>query len=182
VTDGKDGVALLNNTLYGYSYINGDLKLTLMRSAGNPDIYPNLGKFNISYSLYPHAGNWENDVWAEGDNYNVPVYAAEPRSLSFGKENASDPEEASFFSLDAPNVVLSGMKQSEDGKEFIVRLAEVEGKTTTVNLSVPVKIKKARRLNLIELPLDGVTEPSINGKSVQVQIKPHEIVTVGIKY
>ena len=54
LTDGKTGIALLNKTKYGHSYHDGDLRLTLMRSAGNPDIYPNLGKFNISYALYPH--------------------------------------------------------------------------------------------------------------------------------
>jgi alpha-mannosidase len=181
VTDGKDGLALLNKTLYGHSFHNGDLRLTLMRSAGNPDIYPNIGKFNFSYSLYPHTDTWENGVWTEGDDYNVPVYASEPPSLAFGKEHATGPEEASFFSVDASNVVLTGMKQSEDGKELIVRLAEIEGKNTTVNLQVPVNIKKVRRLNLIELPLEGVTTPSVNGKSVQVQIRPHEIVTLGIK-
>jgi len=37
-----------------------------MRTAGDPDIYPNLGKFNISYSLFPHVGDWKNGVWAEG--------------------------------------------------------------------------------------------------------------------
>ena len=55
LSDGNTGIALLNNTLYGHSYHNGDLRLTLLRSAGSPDIYPNIGKFNISYALYPHA-------------------------------------------------------------------------------------------------------------------------------
>jgi alpha-mannosidase len=180
VTDGKNGIALLNKTKYGYSYHNGDLRLTLMRSAGSPDIYPNLGKFNISYALYPHTGDWGNGVWEEGDDFNVPVYAAEPPSLAFGKEHASRPEEASFFSVDAPNVILSGTKQSENGKELIVRLVEVEGKATTVTLKVPVPIRAARRLNLLELPLENTGNPIVNGQSVKVKIRAHEIVTLGI--
>ena len=134
VTDGKVGIALLNKTKYGHSYHNGDLRITLMRTAGDPDIYPNLGKFNISYSLFPHAGDWKNGVWAEGEDFNVPVYAAEPPSLALVKAHATRPEEASFFSVDAPGVVLSGIKQAEDGNELIIRLAEVEGKPTTVKL------------------------------------------------
>ena len=95
-----------------------------MRAAGDPDIYPNLGKFNISYALYPHAGDWKKGgVWAEGEDFNIPVYAAEPPSLALAKAHATRPEEASFFSVDAPGVVLTGMKQSEEGNELIVRLA-----------------------------------------------------------
>jgi alpha-mannosidase len=180
VTDGKAGIALLNKTKYGHSYTRGDLRLTLMRSAGDPDIYPNLGKFNISYSLFPHEGDWTNGVWAEGDNFNVPVYAAEPPSLAQGKEHATRPEETSFFSVDAPGVFISGIKPSEDGKELIVRLAETEGKATTVNVKMPLNVSTARRLNIIELPLDDVVEPVINGRYVQVKIRPHEIVTMGL--
>ena len=180
VSDGKVGIALLNKTRYGHSYSRGDLRLTLMRSAGDPDIYPNLGKFNISYSLFPHEGDWKSGVWAEGDNFNIPVYAAEPPSLALGKSHATRAEEDSFFSIDAPGVVLSGIKQSEDGKELIVRLAEVEGKPTTVNLRLPVNVSAARRLNLVELPLPTAADPTVSGRSVQVKMGANEIVTLGL--
>ena len=180
VSDGKVGIALLNKTKYGHSYSRGDLRITLMRSAGDPDIYPNLGKFNISYSLFPHEGDWKNGVWAEGEDFNVPVYAAEPPSLALVKTTNTRPEEASFFSVDAPGVILSGMKQAEDGKELIVRLAEVEGKTTSVNLRVPVNVSSARRLNLVELPLTNAANPTVNGKTIQVAIRANEIVTLGL--
>ena len=144
VTNGKTGIALLNKTKYGHSYHNGELRLTLMRSAGDPDIYPNLGKFNISYALYPHAGASGSDVWAEGDDFNVPVYAAEPPSLALVKNHASRPEEASFFSLSPANVVMTGVKQSEDGEELVVRLVEIEGKGTTATVNLPVMAKSVR--------------------------------------
>lgn len=180
VTDGKDGIALLNKTKYGHSYNHGDLRLTLMRSAGEPDIYPNLGKYIISYSLFPHSGEWKNGVWAEGDDFNVPVYAAEPPSLALVKEHATRPEEDSFISLDSKGVILTGMKQAAEGKELIIRLVEVEGRETVVNLKLPVRISAARRLNLIELPLEDAANPVVNNKSVQIKIRPNEIVTLGI--
>jgi alpha-mannosidase len=180
VTDGNVGIALLNKTKYGHSYSHGDLRITLMRTAGDPDIYPNLGKFNISYSLFPHAGDWKNGVWAEGEDFNIPVYAAEPPSLALVKAHATRPEEASFFTLDAQGVVMTGMKQSEEGKELIIRLSEINGRETTVNVTVPVDVVSARRLNLIEFPLENASEPIVNGKIIQVKIKPNEIVTLGI--
>jgi alpha-mannosidase len=151
-----------------------------MRAAGAPDIYPNLGKFNISYALYPHAGDWKNGVFTEGEDFNVPIYAAEPPSLALVKAHATRPEEASFFVIDAPGVVMTGIKQSEEGNELIVRLNEVFGKETTVNLKLPVNIKAARRLNILELPLRNADKPVVTGDSVQIKIKPHEIVTIGL--
>lgn len=180
LSDGNIGIALLNKTKYGHSYNNGELRLTLLRSAGEPDIYPNLGKFYISYALYPHSGDWKNGVWAEGDDFNIPVYAAEPPSLALVKEHATRPEEDTFMSLDSPGVILSGIKQAEDGNKLIVRLAEIEGKETTINLKLPVEISSVRRLNLIELPLENKANPKFNGKSIHIKIAPHEIVTLGI--
>jgi alpha-mannosidase len=181
VTDGQTGIALLNNTKYGHSYHNGDLRITLMRSAGNPDIYPNLGKFNISYALYPHSGDWKNGVWAEGDDFNVPVYAAEPPSLALVKTHSSRPEEESFFSVYPDNVVMTGMKQAEEVEELIIRLVEVQGKETSATIKLPINAKSVRRFDLIEFPLKNATSASIQGKSVTIKLRPHEIVTLGIK-
>jgi alpha-mannosidase len=181
VTDGKNGIALLNKTKYGHSIHDGDLRLTLMRSAGEPDLYPNLGKYNISYSLFPHAGDWKNGVWAEGVDFNIPVYAAEPPSLALAKNHASRPEEESFFSISPSNVVMTGMKQSEEGEELIIRLVEIEGKETTATINIPIVGTSIRLLNLIELPLGNVTAPEIQGKSIKIKLKPHEIITLGIK-
>jgi alpha-mannosidase len=180
VTDGKVGLALLNKTKYGHSFTHGDLRITLMRSAGEPDIYPNLGKFNISYSIFPHSGDWKNGVWAEGEDFNVPVYAAEPPSLALVKAHATRPEEESFFSIDSPGVTVTGIKRSEDGEELIVRLVEIYGKESVVNIKLPATVNVARRLNIIELPIEEADKPVISGNSVRVKIKPNEIVTLGL--
>jgi alpha-mannosidase len=181
LTDGVSGIALLNKTKYGHSYDKGDLRITLMRAAGAPDFYPNLGKFNISYALYPHAGDWKRgEVWAEGEDFNIPAYASEPPSLALVKAHATRPEETSFFSVDVPGVVITGVKKAEDSNELIVRLCEIEGRETTVNLCLPVDVDIVRRLNLIELPLEHVSKPTFNGKTVQFKIKPKEIVTLGV--
>lgn len=127
------------------------------------------------------AGDWKNGVWAEGDDFNVPIYASEPLSLSLVSEHSTRPEEDSFISVKQSNIILSGIKQSEEGNELVIRLVEVEGKETTLNLTLPVAIESARRLNLIELPLKDAAPPQIKGKTVKVIVKPHEIVTLGIQ-
>jgi alpha-mannosidase len=180
ISNGNEGIALLNKTKYGHSYSKGNLRITLMRSGGEPDIYPNLGKFNISYSLFPHAGDWKSGVWSEGEDFNVPVYAAEPPSLALIRDHATAAEEATFFSLDSKGVALTGIKQAEEGKELVIRLAEIEGKETTVNLTLPVRISNARRLNIIELPQETGSKPVAKENTVQVKLRAHEIVTLGL--
>ena len=181
VNNGQTGIALLNRTKYGHSYHRGDLRITLMRSAGDPDIYPNFGKFNISYALYPHAGNWKSEVWQEGENFNIPVAANEPPSLALVKNHATRPEEASFISVAPANVSMSGMKQSEDGDELIIRLVEIEGKETTATVELPFTVESVQRMNILEFPLKDVPQPTMNGKKVTVTLKPNEIVTLGLK-
>lgn len=180
VTDGKNGIALLNRTKYGHAMHDGDLTLTLMRAAGEPDIYPNLGKFIINYALYPHSGDWKNGVWAEGDDFNMPVYAAEPPSLALVKEHGTRDEEFSFISMEAPGIVLSGLKKAEEGNELVIRLVEVQGNESSANITLPVPVASARRLNIIEMPLTNATQPKVIGNKVLVKMNPHEIVTLGI--
>ncbi len=182
VSDGRSGIALLNNSKYGHSVHNGELRLTLMRSGGYPDILPNIGKFIISYALYPHTGDWKNGVWMEGDDFNIPVRADEPPSLALVNEHDTRPEEASFFSMDTPGVYMTGLKKAEEGNVLVIRFVEVDGDAKTVNLSLPEKVRKAGRLNLIEFPLENVNEPIIDGNMVSVKIKPYEIVTLGIEF
>jgi len=72
------------------------------------------------------------------------------------------------------------VKQSEEGEELVIRLVEVEGKATVATINLPITVKSARRLNLIEFPLENAKAPEIQGKSINVKLKPHEIVTLGI--
>jgi alpha-mannosidase len=76
---------------------------------------------------------------------------------------------------------MTGMKQSEEGEELIIRLVEIEGKETTATINIPIVGTSIRLLNLIELPLGNVTAPEIQGKSIKIKLKPHEIITLGIK-
>jgi alpha-mannosidase len=182
VTDGKMGIALMNKTKYGHSYHNGDLRITLMRAAGEPDIYPNLGKFNVSYALYPHPGDWKNGVWMEGDDFNLPIEAFEPPSLALVKTHATRPESESFFSLEGQGVYMSGLKKAEDSEELVIRLVEVEGNSQRVTLHVPKNIQSVRKLNLIEEEISDDFDSQVINNSTTFTIQPHEILTLGIKF
>jgi len=181
VTDGKTGIALLNKTKFGHSFDKGQLKLSLLRATYFPDKYPNIGVNHIQYSLYPHAGDWKNGVWAEAENFNIPVYGAEPPSMALVKTSATRPAEDSLLIVSPSTIVMSGIKQAEDGKNLIVRLAEVCGKETMATVTLPVAAKGASRVNIIEFPQETGDKPIVEGRKVTVKLNPHEIVTLSVK-
>ena len=180
VSDGKNGIALLNQTKFGHSFDKGQLRLSLLRATYSPDLYPNIGINHILYSLLPHSGDWKNGVWAEAENFNVPVYAAEPPSLALVKTHATCPESGSLLSVSPPEIVMSGIKQAENGKTLIIRLAEVNGKETTAEITLPVVAKSATRVNIIELPQASGDQPQVSGRIIRIKLRPHEIVTIEV--
>ena len=182
VCDSRGGFALMARTKYGYTYDNGELRLTLLRAAGNPDLYPNLGLFNIQYAICPHTGDWTGGLMQLAERYTLPVRATEPRSTSLENPGADLPTEASLVSIDKTNVLLTSMKKGEDGDFLVVRLCEMEGKDTEVTLSLPGEVVSAERLDLLEFVLeDGNAAPAeVVDNGVKVAMKPHEIVTLAI--
>ncbi|MBQ6086782.1 MAG: alpha-mannosidase [Bacteroidales bacterium] len=180
VNDARGGFALMARTKYGYTYDKGELRLTLLRAGGNPDLYPNLGLFNIQYAICPHTGDWTGGLMQEAERYTLPVRASEPRSTSLENPDADLPTEASLVSLDKSNVLLTSMKKGEDGEFLVVRLCEMEGKDTEVTLNLPVQVLSVDRLDLLEFLLEDAEPAEVVSKGVKVKMKPHEIVTLAI--
>jgi len=181
ITDGKTGIALLNKTKFGHSFDKGQLRLSLLRATYLPDMYPNMGVNHIQYSLYPHAADWKNGVWAEAENFNIPVYAAEPPSLALVKTHATRPAEDSLIIVSPSAIEMSGIKHAEDGENLIIRLAEVCGNETSAIVTLPFAVKEARRVNIIEFLQEKGEKPIVAGNKIYIKIKPHEILTLSIK-
>ena len=182
VYDGSNGFALINNSKYGYCYNDGELRLSLMRTGGWPDHFPNLGRFNVKYSIAPHAGDWkEGGILPEGESFNSPAIGMEPLSTSLEKVGRTAPEEMNLISLDGKDIMMSAVKRSEDGKMLIIRLCEMAGNTTEATLHLPANVKSAKRLTILETEDSQASKATCNGRTVSLTLKPHEIVTLGLK-
>ena len=129
----------------------------------------------------PHSGDWTNGVMLAGLDYNLPVYAAEPLSTSLKKKGANLPAEQQLISIDKPNVLLSTIKKAEDSNELVVRVCEMTGHETPIRLTLPRNVLGARRITLLEYPMNGAEKPQCKGNGVDVVLKPHEIVTLAVK-
>ena len=113
----------------------------------------------------------------EGMAFNAPMQAIETPPGQPG-EIASD---LSLLSLAPSNLVLSGVKRSEDGSELIVRFFETQGKTTGAMFAMPKPVQVAERVDLIESTVSGVSRPAVSGNRVSVSVKPYEIVSVKVR-
>jgi alpha-mannosidase len=174
--DGKHGLAVINNTKYGYDAVGNLLRLTLLRSAKWPDPEADMGHQHFQYALYPHAGNWKDAMTVRhGYEYSYPLTAeattAHPGAL---------PATHSFASVAPENVVLTAVKKAEDAKGLIFRVYEWAGKDSTVELHVPSGATGATVTNMMEAPEGRAL--AVAGDVVKAPIHPYEILTVRVDY
>ena len=87
-------------------------------------------------------------------------------------------EPTSFLSVDAPNVAIENWKVAEDGNGTAIRLLETGGTTATARLTLPLfSIDRAWLANAAE---ENQEELKADTHSLEVTLKPHEIVTLRI--
>lgn len=171
VSEGGYGVSLMNDCKYGHSVLNHVVAVTLIKSGTEPYATTDQEEHVFTYSLYPHVGTWqEANTVAESFNLNVPAKAvfANPEQNRF-----------SFMSQENKNVILETIKRAEDGDGIIVRLYEVENKTTDVTVKTAFHITEVVETNLMEEKVEGAV--FANGNEFSFRIKPFEIKTFRIR-
>ena len=150
IAGGYLGVA--NNGQYGYDYKQGEMRLTVLRTAAYLDhstvrdaysTYMDLGRTDFSYTLFPFdtAGGAEQ-VAAE---LNCP-----PILLKGTFHNGKLPEY--FGGVTVEGAAVSAVKQGEDGG-IVVRLFETDGAEREVQLT-------------------------LFGKRLQTKLRPHQLKTL----
>jgi alpha-mannosidase len=168
------GVSLLNDCKYGYD-IRGDvLRLTLIKSAIDPDPNADAGEHRFTYSLLPHRGDWRTATPAQAYalNYPLVVWAKD------GRPQGERVSRTSFITVEAPNVILETIKQAEDGEGVIVRLYESGRTRQRVTLTSAVPLVSAERCDLLE---EKTGDVDCDGQAVKLALKPYEIVTLRLR-
>lgn len=157
-SSGTFGLALLNNAKYGYSASGNELTVTVARSAvyahhepvildenHNNYYWMDQGTQTFRMELIPHAGSWrDNGVVAAAELITSPL-----QSIYQGIHPGSLPKSHSFISSDQENVLISSIKQAEDGNGLIVRCVEMSGRETNVGIN----------FNLVGSCWNGIMKP-----------------------
>jgi alpha-mannosidase len=175
LSEGDYGVALLNDSKYGYDIHGHVLRLTLHRSPIEPDPFADQGIHQFTYSLLPHQGTWRNSVIArEAYALNTPEHWAVVPSNPAG----SLPGSLSWCQVDSDHVILETLKQAEDEPAWILRLYEYKQyRNDNVQLRFWHPVKKVVVVDLLERDLQPLK--TIND-SVSISMRPYEIKTLKV--
>ncbi|HVN09287.1 MAG TPA: glycoside hydrolase family 38 C-terminal domain-containing protein, partial [Patescibacteria group bacterium] len=175
LSDAHHGLSLLNNCKYGYDGKANVLRLSLLRSPEWPDPHADEGTHEFTYSVVPHAGGWrEAGTVRAGYDLNTPL-----RALETENHTGTLPSVHSFISLEPANLVLTAMKQAEDGGDAILRFYESAGQKTTARITLPAGVTEVWDANLMEQPREKLAS---DGKTVSVPVNPYEIKTLRLRF
>jgi len=141
---GACGLSLLNDSKCGYSVKDGDMQLTILHSTAwshhIPDTvhvndgyrYMEQGIHEFTYKLIPHNGDWRNgNIVRKSEEY-----LSKPIVYLTNNHLGALPEKNSFITLSGEGVSISAAKIAEDGKAWVLRCAELNGKETRVGIGI----------------------------------------------
>ncbi len=129
------------------------------------------------YSLTSHEGDWQKGDcfrfgWAAANHFIIDDVRGK-------KDGPLAPDTMSFCSVDKPNVLLTTLKQAEDGDGIIIRLIETQGKVTTASIRLPhIKVADAMVTSLIE---DNKSRAFFTEHEIEVNLEMFGIKTIRIK-
>jgi alpha-mannosidase len=166
MSEGDYGVSLLNDGRYGHDVGNGHLGLTLLRSPTFPDPQADQGAHDVTYSLYPHLGDWRSGgTVAAAYALNRPLVTAATAQDFAGDDGdhvvtGIQLPTASMFTVDVDNVVVEAIKRSQDGHGIVVRLYEAFGNRVRARVDSALPVADVVECDLLERPLAPESNPA----------------------
>lgn len=166
----EGSLMLINDCKHGYSFENGVLRLSLIRSSYNPDPLPELGKHQIKLALMPYTGILsKNQAIIIGVNFNH-----QPEYVSTGVHHGQLPQKMSFVKINRGTAVLSALKWTEEKRgNLLIRLFNPEDKDTFATIEIKEflgKLKNVFTCDLIEQKQNSANIIEKNGNKFKAKI------------
>lgn len=165
------GMAVLNDCKYGHDVLGCRARITLIRSAYDPDAISDKGRHQVRFSLLPHVGAWQDaGVVPQAAGFNQPLIA----SVASGGDASARPRFRPRLSGGA-GVQIASLKVAADGWGKVIRLYEATGRSGLVTLSgLPVDA------NVWEVSLteDRIAALPNDAGSVSLAFRPWQVRSV----
>ena len=174
LSEGGQGVALLNDGKYGHDTFGNVMRMSLLRAPKAPDPTCDMGRHRFTYVVMPHFMPFAFDsVVASAYALNAPLRAAalEPGS---GAEGPVPP----LVSCNSRNVVVETVKKAEDSDDLVVRLYECHNTRGRAELSV---VRRPSSAWLCDLEENPIAELEVSEGLIAFDYKPFEIVTIKLR-
>jgi len=138
------GLTVINDAKYGYSVHGNDMRITIARSAvyahHNPrvldmkaeHIWMDQGFQSFRLLLIPHEDTWKkSNIVRLAEEFITPSLV-----IYQGIHGGLKPKAGSFISVDNSNVIISAIKQAENGEDIIMRCVEATGTSTEATIDL----------------------------------------------
>lgn len=176
VSSAEGGLAVLNDSKYGWDYYNGTLRLTLLRSPTWPDSLADRGSHRFRYALFPHAGSWKAaEVHRRAAEFNLPFLARLEPSHAGTADGAGLGVLVGVDRGEARGVNLEWAKRAEDSDALVFRVVEWFGEAAEAELVTECARPTAHRANLLEDPGDVLLT---RGPRISFAMRAYEITTL----
>ena len=138
-----------------------------------------LGEQTFEYALLPHSGDWRSAQLPQlCAQYLSPCVAME---LSKGSREGSLPlGQASLFRFERSQVCFSGVKPSEDGLSWIIRVFNPTDETVSDVLVLLRRPSAVQEVRLDETPIRDI--PIADDGAVPLKVLPHRILTCAVRF
>jgi len=144
-----------------------------VRSGYDPDAISDVGTHHIRYSLVPHPGDWRSaDIVRQAAGFNQPLIARHAAGAGTPPALTWRPQLEG-----APSVMITALKQAQDGQGWILRLYESGGRAGEVTLRGLPENSRVWETNIIEDPL--TERRSLDG-ALHLAFQPWQIRTLRI--
>lgn len=147
------GLAILNDAKYSYDVEDNTISLTVLRSpvyAHHDPIeleedgiynYIDQGWQSFHYALVPHVGSWKSaSIVQKAEQLNQPPYAM----LATFHPDGKLPQQTSFITVNTDSVLVTAIKNAEDGSGVILRAVEMHGEPASAEIDLPKWNRKFR--------------------------------------
>ncbi|MCA1808567.1 MAG: alpha-mannosidase [Kiritimatiellia bacterium] len=194
VSDGQEGLLILNNGRYGYDADEKQVGLSLLRS---PNMRPwrkdilGLGPFEFSYAVMPHPGDWRAvDAPRLGQSFNNPPVVRTVRSGVDDlagcqwwdrREDAVSPVARGLVDVREAGLQVTAIKRAEDGAGWIFRLLECHGARRQAKLRCCRPVRSVLVCDLLERALPDAAGVVVDADGAPlVELAPYEIKTLRV--
>ncbi|MCE1205659.1 MAG: glycosyl hydrolase-related protein [Holophagaceae bacterium] len=171
------GVTLLTGAKYGSDKPDDHtLRLTLLYTPGVGKDYreqrwQDWGRHSFTYGLAGHAAGWQGAPWlALRQDQPLVAFAVPKHEGPLGRS-------FSLLRTSSPDVAIQAVKRSEDGRAIVVRLQELHGAATRIDLQGAGAIRGAKALDGFERPLADL-QPQ-KGR-LALDFTPYQLRTLGL--
>ena len=171
VSESRFGVALFNESSYGLSTYDADLRLSLLKAGAHPDPHGDDGQHRLRFAIRAHDGFSAQNVIKPAHAFNAPVRCA---------LHSENKEHASWLTVASDHIVVDAIKQAEDGDGYIVRLYECEGTRGSAQLQFAQATQSVTYCDYLEEPAnaDGVWQAAES----RLQLKPFQVASLRVRF